>query len=420
MTKQRYHSLSRRIVLYFCLFTLMISAMFGLISFVLMYTLEDSFILKDIQLEAEYLVENHRQTGHWVTPRKSNVSLHFSKATFPEEFRAKAIKHPAQHEFYGDEGRHYHLFTIPDYKDTYLVAEVSNDLLVRPIRGGVIQFLLVSGLITSALACFIAWLVARRTTRPLRALVDLVDGVAPEQIPRAFANQYPNNEIGILANALEQSFARIAETLHREKCFTHDVSHELRTPLAIISNAAELLSAQLAKDTPQIAAVDRIQEAAEQMEKTVSTLLILARESHVNSPKEAVDLMAVIERSVLDHSRLLEGKAVDIHIADRCTQTLTTQAGMVKVLLDNLISNAFQYTDQGTVSVDFHHSTLTVQDTGTGIAPSISALVTEPAVKGSQSTGFGFGLSIVKRLCEHQGWTLSVSSEQGTRIAVTF
>ncbi|WP_334313499.1 ATP-binding protein [Psychrosphaera algicola] len=50
--------------------------------------------------------------------------------------------------------------------------------------------------------------------------------------------------------------------------------------------------------------------------------------------------------------------------------------------------------------------------------PNLSEKITDPAVKGDQSTGYGFGLSIVKRLCEHQDWRLTVSSERGTKIAI--
>ncbi len=61
---------------------------------------------------------------------------------------------------------------------------------------------------------------------------------------------------------------------------------------------------------------------------------------------------------------------------------------------------------------------LIIADTGSGIEADIAGKVTELAVKGSQSTGYGFGLSIVKRLCEHQGWQLTLTSEQGTKISV--
>jgi signal transduction histidine kinase len=75
---------------------------------------------------------------------------------------------------------------------------------------------------------------------------------------------------------------------------------------------------------------------------------------------------------------------------------------MLAVLLENLIGNAFQYTHAGKVTIEMQGNTLIIADTGPGIDLSISGEITNPTVKGSQSTGYGFGLSIVKRLCEHQ------------------
>lgn len=416
----RFHSLSRRIVIQICLFTLVLSAVYGCISLILMYTLEDTFIERDIQTEASYLATVYEHTGNWPSPRNANMQLHYTKATFPDDFRVLAIEEPGRVEFSGDNGRHYHLYTFPQYDNTYLVAEVSRDLLVRPIRGGVIQFLSVSAFVVTLFACLIAWMIGRRTTRPLKELAELVGGVAPELMPKNFARQFPNNEVGILARALEESFHRIGQALEREKCFTRDVSHELRTPLAVIKNATELLKRQQTKNEGNIQVTQRIAEASEKMEKTVYTLLMLAREDNTSKGKENIRLMALIEQSVLDNSALLDGKNVDINISDTCNTQVYAQTGMLKVLLDNLLSNAFQYTDSGDVAISFIDDCLVVEDTGPGIEPSISNAVTEPAIKGAKSTGFGFGLSIVKRLCEHQGWQLTVTSSHGTRITVKF
>jgi signal transduction histidine kinase len=133
-----------------------------------------------------------------------------------------------------------------------------------------------------------------------------------------------------------------------------------------------------------------------------------------------VKLLPLIERSIIEHSYLLEGKTVEVQVNDNCQATITAQQGMLKVLLDNLLSNAFQYTDSGAVIISFTDNKLTIADTGSGIEADISEKITEPNVKGSQSTGYGFGLSIVKRLCEHQKWQLTVTSEQGTSISVHF
>lgn len=62
---QKFHSISRRIMWQFCIFTLLISALYSLISFVLMYTLEDSFIEKELQREAAYLSSQYQASGSW-------------------------------------------------------------------------------------------------------------------------------------------------------------------------------------------------------------------------------------------------------------------------------------------------------------------------------------------------------------------
>lgn len=412
----KYHSLSRKIVVQFCVFTLVMSAIYSLLAFILLYNLEDNFIERDVLQEARYLSEQFQQTNQWPSPRSAYFSLHFSKDSLPEDMRATSIEEPRRNEFYGQQGRHYHLYRMPGFQDTYLLAEVSQKLLVRPVREGILMLLAVSGLLLMIIAFLIAWFLGRKTAKPLQALADLVDGVAPENMPSTFADRFPNNEIGILAKTLEDSMQQISKALERERCFTRDVSHELRTPVAVIKNAVELHREK--NPSQDDAIINRIFDASLQMEHTVTTLLHLAREEHAAAQTTFVKLLPLIEQSIIEHSYLLEGKAIDVEVDDNCNVQVVVQQGMLKVLLDNLLSNAFQYTETGTVSIRFSDKKLTIADTGPGIETDISSTVTEASVKGSQSTGYGFGLSIVKRLCEHQHWQLQVESGQGTKISV--
>lgn len=416
-----FHSLSRRIVIQFCIFTLMLSVTYGFVSFMLMYNLEDGFIERSIEQEAKFLHESYTITGDWPVPRQRSMTLHFSKSTFPDDMRSLSLTEPKRVEFYGENGRHYHLYTFTEHSDTYLLAEVSSDLMIRPVRSGIMQFLGIIAVVLTGISCFVAWLISRKMTKPLRQLADTVDGVDPKHIPSTFAHRYPKNEIGVLSHTLEHTFSRINQALSRESAFTRDVSHELRSPLAVIKNAAELHRSIDVSKTQSQEIVKRIEDAAERMDKTVHTLLTLAREENTQSPKLTVNLLGVVERAVIDNSVLLDGKNVDVVIQDSCNAVIEIREGMLKVLLDNLLSNAFQYTEQGEVKIQFEHGKLTVADTGPGIQLDISHKVTEPSIQGKQSTGFGFGLSIVKRLCEHQGWALSIESGSkllGTRVVV--
>ncbi|AAZ24396.1 sensor histidine kinase [Colwellia psychrerythraea] len=412
------HSLSRKIVSQFCLFTLLISAVWGGFCFILMYNIEDEFIEREVRQEAQFLQQRYDQDKSWSAPRVSHMTLYFSKSTLPDDIKQRYIAEPNRKEFSGEDGRHYHLLALPKSEDVYLVAEVSEMLLVRPFTKGILKLMLIAGLILVLLAFVIAWQIGRKTAMPLKQLADLVNGVAPEQIPDKFAQQFPNNEIGILAQTLETAMTRINQSLVREKCFTRDVSHELRTPVSIIKNAVEVYRNQHSTDVSN-PVIDRISQASTQMEQTVTTLLTLAREEHTEVDKKHIKILPLIEQSIIDQNHLINNKPIQVEVNDNCNVDVYAQSGMLTVLLDNLIANAFQYTQQGKVIIEMQDKTLIVADTGPGIQQSISGNITEPAVKGSQSTGYGFGLSIVKRLCEHQNWLFTLSSEQGTKISIT-
>lgn len=414
----KFYSLSRRIIWRFCLFTLIISGIYGLISLSLMYNLEDIFIDRGVIQEADFLSQGFAETGRWPKPRSANMQLVFALGDLPDDFRAIAIEDPQRKEFFGKDGLHYHLYRFKEHPNTFLIAEVSEQLLVRPIRGGIIQFLVISGVIVTVIACLIAWLIGKRTTRPLNQLANLVDSVKLDTLPKNFANDFPKNEVGILAHVLDDTLERIATAMARERSFTRDVSHELRTPLAVIKNAVEVAQLNASKDENQ--PLQRIYQAAEQMEQTVQTLLMLAREEHGALNAQPIELLPILERTVLDNRLLLADKAIDVEIDDSCKVQLLAEPNVLKVILDNVISNAFKYTLEGQVTVSFSGQALIVSDTGPGIQSNISASVTERGVKGEQSTGLGFGLSIVKRLCEHQGWQLEVQSTSGTQVSLRF
>jgi signal transduction histidine kinase len=414
----KFHSLSRKIVSQFCLFTLFISTVYGMFCFLLMYSLEDDFIEREVSHEAQYLQQSYDKNNSWPEPRVSYMQLYFSKNTLPDDIKQRYIDEPRRKEFSGDNDRHYHLLALPEAENTFLVAEVSEMLIVRPISGNVLKVMITSGLILVLFAFIMAWTLGRKTAKPLKQLADLVNGVAPKNIPDKFAEQFPNNEIGLLAQTLENAMTRINQNLLREKCFTRDVSHELRTPVAIIKNAVEV-HRKLHPTDANNPIINRISQASTQMEQTVTTLLTLAREEHTESQKKNIKILPLIEQSIIDQNHLINNKPIKVEVNDNCDGEVYAQSGMLTVLLDNLIGNAFQYTQEGKVTIEMQNNTLIISDTGPGIDPSISGKITDPAVKGSQSTGYGFGLSIVKRLCEHQDWSLALSSEQGTTISIT-
>jgi len=383
--------------------------------------LEDNFIEKSVNNEAIYLKQGYQSTGKWPSPRKASLVIHLTPDTFPEAVKNQFHLASKQKEFYGDNGLHYHMQKISNEPNVYLLAEVSKDLAVRPMRLYIINFLLISTIIMALIACFIAYRLSKKMIHPLTKLVDLVHGVSPKDLPKGFAKDFPNNEIGILASNLETSMETINDYVNRELHFTRDASHELRTPIAIIKNASELLADDKLTAEESTTLVQRINRATLQMEQSVNTLLSLAREENASSKAHMIKLLPIVEKAVIQHAYILTNKPVEVDVDIGMNDQLLSQQGILQILTANLISNAFQYTTHGTVKISFSDNKLSVFNTSEGIEEKIKDSVLEPLIKGENSQGYGLGLSIVKRLCEHHKLGLNIENhEDGISIVVSF
>ena len=84
----------------------------------------------------------------------------------------------------------------------------------------------------------------------------------------------------------------------------------------------------------------------------------------------------------------------------------------VTVALSNLIGNAVKYTQQGEIVVRLGDNAVDVIDSGPGLSAEDAGRLFERGYRGSSAggtSGGGIGLSIVRRLCELYGWTVSIA-----------
>ncbi|RJG15864.1 sensor histidine kinase [Massilia cavernae] len=405
------HGLRRRIVFAFAAFALLASLCFSAFSLVFVYVVEDSFFDNMLRQEAAHQQQAWDARGEPATPLRGFVSVHRGPATFPFDLARQFPASPGHSEFFGDQGRHYHVVRAGS-APFYLVAEVSGELVVRPrlpFIAGVLGTL--AAALLAVTTAFGFWL-ARSATAPLDRLARLVSAAEPGLLPRGFAAGFPDNEIGAVATRLEQALDRIADFIEREQRFTQDASHELRTPVAVIDGAARLLAAQ--PMAPKAAAqVQRIAAAAAGMAQTVDTLLALAREELDQAAAEPVALLPLVEEIVVRHAHLLEGKAVEVQVEGGGTAAWHCHRAALEILLSNLVSNAFGHTSSGMIRIGADDGALVVADSGPGISPWLQERLYQPGAKGEASCGLGLGLSIAHRLAARAGFELSIGSEPG-------
>jgi signal transduction histidine kinase len=403
-------SLSQRIVRSFVLLALCCALLFSLVNLVFVYTVEDQFFYHQLKQEQQ----RQLQYPTTQTPVSPLVQLYFKPADFPADIVGKFQQNPKAREIPGDGGRHYHLlkFHHPAQSEpVWLVIEVSQQLVVRPIRTEMLLFYGFTTLLMLAAAAAIGVWLSRRATRPLLELVQLVQlSQQTQALPEGFSAQFRDNEIGLLARTLEQAFARLQQFVERERAFSRDASHELRTPLSLIQSSAELLLLQPSLPPAAEQKLQQITAACLQMTQLINTLLTLSREQALSKtaaaePQSSVVLLPLLEQLIIQHSDLLQQQQLTLDLQLAATpqplQVQNVSPVLLQMILTNLLQNACSHSLPGEVQIAADQQGLLISN-----PVAAAALPLEPATlfaKGRHSSGYGVGLGIVQRLCQHSG-----------------
>ncbi len=277
-------------------------------------------------------------------------------------------------------------------------------------------------LITTIAALAGHWL-AGRVIAPVDELARRVAGLRPEEPLEPLAGQFPWVEVQRLAADFDDYLLRLHDFIERERLFTGDVSHELRTPIAVINGATELLLADPELDDRNRQRIARIARAVAEMGEISGALLALAREQEgPRLQQPPCDTVAVATELVERYRDLHHGKAVTLALTVVEPPVVRADRTVLAMVLANLLRNALSYTESGEVVVTLDSHSIMVEDSGMGLGGGDSSELFRPYVRGEQSSGAGLGLSLVKRLCERQGWQVALSNRPGggTRAELSF
>ncbi len=264
------------------------------------------------------------------------------------------------------------------------------------------------------------WL-AGRTIAPVTELVQRVAERKPEaDPPPPLANAFPWQEVQQLAADFDGYLQRLHDFIERERLFTGDVSHELRTPLTVIKGATELLLSDPDLDPHVQLRVARIGRAVAEMGEISGALLALAREDD-NTPIHPgeCDAEAVARELIERYQTLLRGKDLKLSLKVDAKPRVDAGHAVLAMVLGNLLRNALSFTESGEICVRLMADAIHVEDSGQGVDETMLQQLFRPYVRGHNSQGAGLGLSLVQRLCERQGWKISLANRPaGGAVAV--
>jgi signal transduction histidine kinase len=229
--------------------------------------------------------------------------------------------------------------------------------------------------------------------------------------------------------ALEQALRAVEKTLEDQRHFIAMLSHEVRSPVAVVHTAAQLLVSRLRHDPSQRAVVERILRGSTRLVSFFDNCLTQDRMDSHNFALEPVpvDVGAMVTWVVDNAAQLTSGHALQATVESGLPLLHGDQV-LLRILLTNLLSNAFKYTPPGTavglqVSRHGSHCRFMVEDEGPGIPPQEAEIVFEKYRRGRAAEGqpgAGLGLALVQRIAAlHDGTVVLEGREpHGSRFIV--
>jgi len=281
-----------------------------------------------------------------------------------------------------------------------------------------------------------SWIARRALEQVDRIISEVREITDGRSLHRRLAEPRVKDEIGRLAETLNQMMTRLEQSFAALRRFTADASHELKTPLTVLRAGVERAITTPGLPQEALAPLEETLQEVKRMTELVDALLTLARADEGIAPlhREPVDLRAIVEETRETGELLAEEAGVKMEVTTPPEPVIVAvDASRIRELILNLLTNAVKYTPSGGgVWMQLGESdgrvTLTVADSGIGIAPGDLPHIFDrfwradsARTRTGDRTGTGLGLAICKWIAEAHGGAITVQSRagRGTSFTVT-
>jgi heavy metal sensor kinase len=274
------------------------------------------------------------------------------------------------------------------------------------------------------LATGVGWFMARRAVSGVEEITKTAQGISRGTLATRVPLKGRGDEIDQLAMTFNQMLDRIQSLVVEIRQMGEDIAHDLKSPLTRIRGMAEIaLTTDRTPAEYEAMAAGAIEEC-DRLLVIINTMLMISKtEAGVEKPaRDTIDLADLVQESCELFGATAEDRGLKLSCAvpDRCV--IVGDARMLQRLLANLLDNAIKYTAPGgKVDVSLvqragRDATITVKDTGTGIAESDLPRIFERFYRGDRSrseSGTGLGLSLARAIARAHGGDITVESRLG-------
>jgi signal transduction histidine kinase len=259
-----------------------------------------------------------------------------------------------------------------------------------------------------------------------RAVLNILDDFETEKNKVELANQQLEKEIEERKRAEEETLRVNREVVAANKeleTFSYSVSHDLRAPLRTIDGFSHALLEDCADrlDDAGKTHLNRIRAATQRMGSLIDDLLNLSRLSRTEMHRQSLDISALACSIASDLQKAQPERRIELRIEDGLKTT--ADPGLLRVVLENLLSNAWKFTSkQESARIEFGMArgngapAYFVRDDGVGFDPAYADRLFGAFQRLHATTDFagtGVGLATVQRIVHRHGGRIWAESAVG-------
>ena len=342
----------------------------------------------------------HQEAGVDYIPNPDEFDYYTSDKKMPAWLSNYKSPGFFEHEL-GPEDRHFLVSAIKNSEHYfYLVFRDNADDYLDNYESQLKRFIVILAMCFFLMMVLFSVYVVRFITKPFAELHSKVDKITPNSPDFVCDAKY--QEFQVIESALFESKKRIERFFTREQEFSRFAAHEIRTPLMVLKGSSELLN-QISLEQPLVKkAIGRISNASDDISLLINTFLLLGQEKIDEHFFKQVQLNDIVKNCIDEAKKTFHHRQLTIGVELVDDVVVNVPPEFIKVLVSNLLKNSFTYASDNHQQAKLKQTDIDVVLTGNTL--SVSNVYDEQEVK----SGYGYGLVIVKRICQRLQWQFRV------------